>query len=293
MVSVDLHVHTEYSDGSFSPEYVLSLAKKRNLKAIAITDHDVITAVKDSITIGKKLGIEVIPGIEFSAEVNCSKDTIHLLGYFFNPDNKDIDLFSKKTDKEKANSTRHRLEIANKKFRCNISYLEVAAKTKGVPSQPHIAMVLFDKGIVKSVAEGIKFFSKGGPGYVKGYKKIPAKKAIQMLHKAGGIAVLAHPFAYKKENKFTTKESVQKLIHELIDYGLDGIEVIAPNVTKEEKARALKICNKNNLIATGGSDFHNEQYLPENVLGGLAINYSVVSAIKRRLKEPNLQYSKI
>lgn len=278
---IDLHVHTCYSDGTKTPKEVVELAKERKLKAIAISDHDVISGINEAVQYGTTLGIEILSGIEFSAKVDCSKDSIHLLGYLFDIENPKIKEFSDSMEKIKKEVTLKKINLANKFLKVNITYDEISKKTKGIPGTPHIAMALLDKGYVKKFEDGIKLFTKGGPCCIKSKDKIHAKDAIKIIHDAGGIAVLAHLFAYRYENKFASKEEQEELLKELKSYGLNGVEIFIPTLTEKELVFGNQLSKKYNLIQTGGSDFHDEYFIPTNRLGSLNLSYAIVEEMKK------------
>lgn len=281
MERVDLHMHSTHSDGSLEPKDVVKLAKQRNLKAIAVTDHDIISGIKEAKEYGKKYGVEVLSGIEFSAKVNCSKDTIHLLGYLFDEHNPKIIEFSNKVENIKRKSTENKLKLLNEYMKTNINYEDVAKKTKGIPGSPHIAEFLFERGITKNFVDGIYLFEKGGACYSKSFEKIHAKDAINIIHSCGGVSVLAHLFVYKNCNKFVSKEEQEALVKELKSYGVDGVEIIIPKLSVDDLLFGDKLCKKYSLIQTGGSDFHDEKKLPDNILGKLNLDYTIVDNLKK------------
>lgn len=276
---IDLHCHTCYSDGSYTPEEVVRMAKKRNLRAIAITDHDTIRGVKEGVLWGKKMNVEVLTGVEFSATVSCCMNYIHLLGYLFDVNNRKIKKFTKDIENIKKKTVAEKLRLTNEYFKTTITYQEIASKNKGIPGTAHIIDALVDKGAVKKRDDAIMAFQSGLCRVSTGHM-IHAKQAIDALHAAGGIAILAHLFAYKLEGKFSTRTEQEALIKELKSYGLDGIELFIPNLTKGELVWGHKLSKKYDLIETGGSDFHDEKVIHENILGGLELDYSVVERMK-------------
>lgn len=281
MNKIDLHMHSCYSDGTSSPEEIVKLAKKRNLKAIALTDHDIISGIKEAKKYGKDYGIEVISGIEFTSRVNCSTESIHLLGYLFDEHNPKIIEFSKEVEDIKRKSTENKLKHLNEYMKINVSYNDVAKKTKGIPGSPHIAEYLLERNLVNNMKEGIYLFVKGGPCYSSASKKIFAKDAIDIIHSAGGVAVLAHLFAYKNENKFVSKSEQENLVKELKSYGIDGVEIFISKISDEDLIYGDELCKKYSLMKTGGSDFHDEKRLPNNILGRLDLDYKILEDLKK------------
>ena len=143
-------------------------------------------------------------------------------------------------------------------------------------------MVLLEKGYVKTIKEGILSMIKGGPCYIEYTDKtIPVSESIKIIHEAGGFAILAHLSAYKNENKFKTFEEQEELIKELIKYGLDGLEIYIPSATKEEIKFGEEMAKRYNLKLSGGSDFHNEEFIPENKLGFLDVSKGKLTILKK------------
>ena len=280
-MKIDLHTHTYYSDGSFSPKYVIDQAIERNVKYLAITDHDVIKGLKEAEDYSKNKPIKFIPGIEFSAKVNFSNDEIHLVGLYFNIHNKEIINFSEEIIKNKLEKTKAKLELLNTNLKTNISLDDLKKKTLGVPGAPHIWMTLMDLGLAKNIQEGRDLTVNNTKMLVfKEDKKINAKDAICMIHNAGGVAILAHLAAYKNEKKFISYESQEELIKELVSYGLDGIEIYIPNLTEEDKTFGERMLQKYNLKVSTGSDFHNEEFIPQNKIGFLDIEKEKITILK-------------
>lgn len=278
---IDLHTHTYHSDGSLSPKELVDFAIKRNIKLLAITDHDVISGVREVRDYSKSKNIVVIPGIEITSSVKNKKETIHIVGLYIDINSNKIKEMSDKIIKLKKYKTQKRLKLINKIFGGNINLEDLKKKTKGTPGLPHIGMVLLDKGYVKTIGEGIRSMTKGGICYINFSDKIiSAKEAIHIIHDAGGIAILAHLSAYKNEKKFITFEEQESLINELVEYGLDGLEIYIPDATKEEIAFGKRMAKKYNLKLSGGSDFHDEKFIPQNKLGFLDINKNKLTVIQ-------------
>lgn len=248
MQLIDLHTHSTYSDGTLSPRELINLAQKHNIEALALTDHDTINGIEEAVMQGQKLGIEVIAGIEISALHNNTN--MHILGYGFNVN--DNLLAESINTIQMARQERNKKIIEKlKKMGHEISYDELSREKGRQTGRPHIARLLVKKGYVKNIAAAFKYFLKdGGPAYEEGYK-LDAKDAINVIQKAGGLAVLAHPAKIS-----LSKTSVDNSIAQLASYGLDGIEVFYPRHSQKEIKKLKKIVALHNLLLTGGSDFH-------------------------------------
>jgi len=266
----DLHVHTNQSDGSFTPEQVVDLAIERGIKLLAITDHDATSGVEEAVNAGRNKGLKIVHGTEISCcSVACSKEEVHIVGLNIDINSQRLKTLCRDIAIFKKLNTQKELELVNKYFNSNITFDDLQKKTKGTPVRRHIGMALLDKGYVKDIKEGIKLVANGGSCSANFGEILQAKEAIEIIHEAGGIAILAHVAAYKNKNKFVSLESQEELIKELASYGLDGVEVYIPESTKEEKQFGLNMAQKYNLFVSGGSDFHDEALIPKNKLGFL------------------------
>ena len=249
MSRIDLHLHTTHSDGSFAPADVIGLAHKAGVTALAITDHDITTAIPEAVAAGQQLGIEIIPGIEISSSFGESE--LHVLGYFL--DWQDVllqeRLVTLRTSRHRRNpQIIERLQALG----IDITYDEVRA-VAGSDSvgRPHIARVLMDKKVVTSAKDAFdRFLANGKPAYVPRDLPSPAE-AIQWIKDAKGLAVLAHPTWVR-----TTEGTLTELVRQLKADGLDGVEVHYSTHTPRQTREYLSLAKQINLLVTGGSDFH-------------------------------------
>lgn len=248
----DLHFHSIYSDGSFTPEELADMASEKGLDTLALADHDTVEGVSEMVEAGEKKGIDVIPAVEFSTFQG--KAEIHILGYY-------IDYLSTPFLKKVKELFDLRLERARQmveklnELGINISYQEVEdmAADKYV-GRPHIARAMIRAGYIKDMGEAFTedYIGNGGKAYVDKYTLTPTD-AIKMIKKAGGIAILAHPFFINGGNSFTRED-----IKGLANNGLKGIEVFHSKHDKDISAYYLGIANDLDLLISGGSDFHGE-----------------------------------
>lgn len=251
MKRIDLHVHSTESDGTFTPTEIAFYAKAKGLDAIALTDHDTIKGVRRCMEAGKKVGLAVIPGIEFAVQHNNIE--IHVLGYNFDIDHPELNA-TLRTFLTNRTHRNEKMLAQLQSIGLNITMADVEATCQdpeGVITRAHFANALLNKGYVSSVTDAFhKYLSSGRPGYVSRSKVSPSE-CIRLIHDAGGIAVLAHPMIYG----LSFADTVQ-LIFELKSLGLDGVEVIYPKHTEETILDLFNICLQNKLVPTGGSDFH-------------------------------------
>ncbi len=246
---VDLHIHTTFSDGSFTPEEIIDKSLELNLKYIAITDHDTIDGLERAINYSKDKAITLIPGIEIS--INYRKGIFHLLGLGIDYKNIDIINFCKKV---MENRNQRNIELI-KNLNSNgykITLDEIKNNTESsVIGRPHIADTLIKKGYSKSYKEVFNnIIGVGSPSYV-GMKNSDIEEAIDIIHKAKGLAIIAHPLSLN-----LSWENFEKFLIEKKSQGLDGVEVFHPSYSMIRCNRVNTIADKLDLIKTSGSDFH-------------------------------------
>jgi predicted metal-dependent phosphoesterase TrpH len=273
---IDLHTHTTASDGSMTPEELVRHAYEKGLAAIAITDHDAMDGIEQALDEGRKLGIEVIAGVEISVDFDPE---MHLLGYFLNGHYEPI----LKSLEELRLMREHRNPKIIRKLNelgFDITMEEVNKKSDGVNvGRPHIARALLDKGYVGSIAEAFeKYLSTGKPAYFKKDKLSP-EEGVALIARSGGSPVLAHPVYLDMAGI-----DLEQLLPRLKAAGLKGIEAVYSENTKEQTAKLLKLAEANGLAVTGGSDFHGS-FKPHIEIGigrgSLSIPYELLDRLKR------------
>ena len=283
MHNIDLHLHTTYSDGTKSPEELITFIKGFGITTASVTDHDITDGTKEAIEIGQKLGMEMIAGIE----INClhNGNRMEILGYFIDPDNSELNKKIKemrefretRLDRIIEKLKKHNMEISKERV------LEIAGE--GSIGRPHIAQALLEKGYVSSPSEAFeKYLADGGPCHVD-RMKLSAQEAITLIKNSGGIPVHSHPGYFKGGN-------FKKHLTELKAMGLMGIEVIYPypksyNFPENKSDRVSfinllkKIAQENDLLMTGGTDFHgNNSY--QDLLNNINIPYEWIERLKEK-----------
>jgi len=274
---IDLHTHSTASDGSFRPAEVVRLAKVAGLKAMALTDHDTTDGLAEALAAGAELGVEVIPGVEISAQF--IDDTMHILGYF-------LDFRSGKLAERLAVLKQARKE-RNPKIVAKLNALGIPitmeqverASGGGQVGRPHIARALLESGYVSSMQQAFDIYLKnGGKAYVEKFRFPPAE-AMDMIREAGGVPVLAHPFTLGLGSASALKE----VLLDLKDQGLAGVEIFYADHSPEQEALYLKLAQELGLLVTGGSDFHGNNK-PDVTLGNIRsrnrLTYDLVTAMK-------------
>lgn len=271
----DLHVHTNVSDGTFSPRKVVEYAGMQGLDAIAITDHDTCAAIGPSLRAAETIGIEIIPGVELTAELD--DDEIHILGYF-------IDWQDKQFTQRLEEFCRVREERAKEILRrlgeqgIDLKYedlMDVAGPGPGSVGRLHIAQLLYRKGKVSSIKDAFtKYIGANLPAYVKKFKLSP-KEAVDMIKSVGGVAGLAHPKTINTDNK-----SLKDIVGMLAAEGIQAIEVYHSDHNAGDSAEFKKIADEYGLLITGGSDCHGLGK-KEVLLGKVKVPYELVEKLRQ------------
>lgn len=266
----DLHIHTNFSDGFYSPKEIVSMAKKRGLETISITDHDNVSALHEAIKYGEEIGIEVIPGVEISSDIKDKE--IHILGYFIDIDSQELEHYLNFFREERL---KRAIRIVNNlnSMGLPLRIEDVLEKSKNsAVGRPHIAQAMLEKKLISSYYEAFnKFIGNGGPAYEKKVHLSP-QSAFKIINDAGGLSFIAHP-GYME----------QSLLKELIDQGVDGIEVIHSSHSHDQVRFYRGIVNEYFLLESGGSDFHGGKREDEKNFGKFYTEQSVVEAMRKRL----------
>jgi len=248
---VDLHTHSIYSDGTNTPAELVAMAEERDLRALALTDHDTVAGIDELLSAGKGSMVETVPGIELSAE--CDQGTMHILGYFIDPANPAL---AGMLTKIRAGRTARNIEILKKLNRLGyvLRWSDLEKHTgKDVVGRPHFAEVLVERGYVKSRKMAFDLLlAKGRPAYAKRYH-CSASECIDLIRTAGGVAVLAHPATIHLPDA-----KLRALVGELKEQGLGGIEAYYAEHRPENRKKFIGWAEELGLLCTGGSDFHGE-----------------------------------
>lgn len=266
----DLHIHTHFSDSTSSPQEVAEQAHAAGVACIAIADHDIVEGVAPTMAAAAAYGIEVIPGVELSTQAN-GRD-IHMLGYLFDYENAEM--------RERLEGMQHsrgeRMRLMIEKLAglgvSGIEYDEVCALTEsGAVGRPHLATVMVRNGVVPNMQAAFdRYLADDRPAFVPKTKLTPVE-GIGLIRQYGGVAVLAHPM-------FTR---VDELIPQLVEAGMQGLEVYYPNCTPATTEFYAKLAKKHNLVATGGSDAHGDAK-KNTYLGKMTVPYEQVELLKER-----------
>lgn len=254
-LGIDLHIHSTASDGSLTPAEILDQAQKLNLAAIAITDHDSINGSREALETGIPSSLNFLSGVEISAAhppFFPGSGSFHILGYGIQLEDQALNQALNKLREARKNRNPKIVERLNE-LGFQISLEEINQTVGQVQlGRPHIAYAMMKKGFVKSIDEAFdKFLGTAKPAYVD-KERIACEDAVKMIRRAGGIAVLAHPGLLNVEDE----SKLAALIQNLIEIGMDGIEVYYPEHSPDQIKQYTQLAKKYDLLMTGGTDFH-------------------------------------
>lgn len=252
---IDLHTHSTFSDGTLSPDELVKTAVQLEIGAIALTDHDEIAGNQFALAAAEELPVEVVPGVELSIDYDLpARGHLHLLGLFIDYRNSALGealQTLRKARSRRASAIIKKLDEIN----INLSEEELLRRAgHGSIGRPHIASMLLEQGFVTNLVEAFKrFLAKGRPAYVP-KKKLPLSPAIQLIHQAGGLAILAHPVSLG----CSTYKKLGDHIKKFKAIGLDGLEVFYPSHDRYFTKWLKDFARQENLLISGGSDFHGQ-----------------------------------
>lgn len=279
---IDLHVHSNCSDGAFSPSKLVELARQEGLNAIAISDHDSVAGLAEGIEAAARLNIELIPAVELSVQYEVWQD-VHLLGYGLDYNDRG---FLRRLNGFREQRVHRNDKILARVNGCltdenhaTIGLDEVLLHARDVIGRPHIARALLARGYVKTVEDAFRRYLV--PCNIPKHYW-PINDAIAEIRRLGGVAVLAHPTSVT-----TDRQELRRIITDLAGQGLDGIEVFNNLAQADEMEFLRRRTEEAGLLITGGSDFHGiEQGLQMGRgRGGIRFSDTLLDPLKKRLSE--------
>ena len=275
MQKVDLHVHSNCSDGSMTPRELVRYAKSKGLAAIALTDHDSVDGVREAMDEGNKIGLTVVPGIELSAK---SETETHILGFYIDTESTILKETLKKVRQARDTRTRNTCrKLRELGFDVSIEEaLELAPS--GLIGRAHFAKLMVQKGYVSSVKEGFDKYLANGKYAYDGTQYLPPKDAVELIKESGGVSFLAHPHLTRLKGS-----ELIDFIKELKSYGLSGIEGYYNEYTPEMQDYFQDLAKKLDLDISGGTDFHGTMKPHIDIgigQGNMEIPISVLDRIK-------------
>ncbi|MFN0072556.1 MAG: PHP domain-containing protein [Chloroflexota bacterium] len=276
MGTIDLHSHTVASDGRLTPRELVQLAHRNGVQFLSITDHDTTDGLDEAIAEAAGLGIEIIPGIEVSCDIPGTE--VHLLGFYLNYNDPE---FQTKIAGFREGRVGRAQEMVRKlgELGAPITWERVKEIAgDGSVGRPHVAQALLEAGHIQAIPEAFdRWIGRNGPAYAE-REKLTLEDAIALIHSVGGIASIAHPYE---------SEGLMDLLPGLVSNGLDAIECYYTGYAADRRDPLLSFIRTNNLIASGGSDYHGFPMagLKEvtNVPGSVDVPVSVIDAMRDRL----------
>jgi 3',5'-nucleoside bisphosphate phosphatase len=280
---IDLHSHTNASDGSCTPAELISKAKKAKINLLAITDHDTIDGVEEGIHAGVVQGVHVIPGAEISVD-NPFSPSMHICCYNININNNTL--------QEALKHVQNAREERNPKIIKNLNQQGIAITIdevkkiagNGQTGRPHIAKAMLQKGYIENMAEAFdKYLANDAPCYVQ-KERLSLADAIEIVRQAGGITVLAHPGTIKTDHA----QDYKNIFAELKNMGISGIEAYSSHHTPEENKLFFNIATELNMMITGGSDYHGANH-PHISLGCFGADHTFpVNKLKTEFQKQSI-----
>lgn len=284
MQTIDLHTHSTASDGTYTPTELIEYAAEKKLAAIALTDHDTLDGIAEAQKASEKFGVRVINGAEFSTMYD--KISLHIIGLFLPPDANDI--------KSKLEYMKNARERRNIKMLENLQNMGIEISLEELKSQfpdsiisrAHIAQLLQQKGYVGSKNEAFdRYIGSRCKAYVE-KESLSPKETIELIKKAGGLAVWAHPVLCR-----VSDITLDKITAELKEYGLDAIEVHYPAYTAAETKYIKHLAEKYTLAHSGGSDFHGDIKPGLDLgtgYGKLCVPYEILEKLEKLRSDNNV-----
>ena len=280
MKTIDLHTHSLKSDGAQTPADVVRTAHAAGLSAIALSDHDNIEGVPEAMAEGQRLGIEVIPAVELSAQ---SDTELHILGYFIDINSKrlqDAMAYALEVRDQRQEETCRKLNEQG--FQITMDELREEAHGNPVLCRAHFAQIMVRKGYAESVKDAFNRYLSVGCYAYSNRQALTATEAVSLIREAGGIAVAAHLHLIKMPDP-----ELKEYLKSLIPYGLDGVEGYYTDYTEDMNTRYRAMAKELGLTISGGTDYHGANKPHISIgrgKGDLQIPYDVLEGLKARHK---------
>lgn len=267
---IDLHMHTTYSDGIHTPKQLVEKAKERSLDIISITDHDSVYAISEAVEYGNEVGVEIIAGVEISTDIEDKE--VHLLGYFLDIHNEELQKYLSFFREERYYRARRIIKKLNA-LGIDITIDDVMEESKNSAiGRPHIASTMVRAGYVDDYYEAFqKFLRDNGPAYERKIHVSP-QSALKLISDAGGLSFIAHPGHLK-----------ESILMNLINAGVDGIEVTHPSHNSYQIKFYRGIVNQYCLLESGGSDYHGGDKGDDDNFGQYLLPSSRLDAMRQML----------
>lgn len=264
-IMLELHCHSQYSDGTLTPTQLVQTAAAAGVKVLALTDHDTMSGCSEAAEAAQIYDLTIVPGVELSTVYRGR--SMHILGFYPDGDRLEAPL------RERLQGRKQRSQQMLDKL-SKLGYaLELPQLGEGVaPSRPHLARALLAAGYVNSWEEAFdRFLGEGKPAYV-GYAKFSAEEGIALLRSCGAVPVWAHPYLF-------AGGPVEEVLPHLVAAGLMGVEVYHPHHRRSQQERLQQLCQQHSLLMTGGTDYHGPG-LGAKALNSFALPISLLPPLK-------------
>ena len=275
----DLHVHSHFSDGTWSPEELVAEAERLGLDAVALCDHNTVDGVPRFMAAGQGSSVQTVAGIEFSTDFQGTE--LHILALFVQPEHYDTINAMMEDWKKKKEQSNIDLVAALNRAGYDISYAEIREKGNGYINRAHIAAELTKKGYTESAQDAFKKLLNPSKGFYQPPEKLLAYDIIRFIKSIGAVAVLAHPFLNLDE------AGLRSFLPKAVACGLDGMEVLYPKYKPEQTVLAERIAEEFGILGSGGSDFHGDNK-PDIAMGSgrgtLAVPTEYLLKLRQRAK---------
>jgi hypothetical protein len=270
----DLHIHSSYSDGAWSPKKILEEASNRRLHTISITDHDTFSGSVMAWNMADQYPVEVILGIEFSC--THQGEDVHVLGYFLQDVSMELESFLLELQ-QRRRSRAHQMVACFQTLNIDLSHMDLDGYGDSI-GRPHFAKELLRLKVVQTFDEAFeKYLKRGRPCYIENVK-VSVKECIEIIGRYGGVSVLAHPGLLKSPD----------ILESLLDFQPDGLEVYHSKHSQKDRIRLYNIAKNQGLLVSGGSDFHEETKNRLVGIGSEKIPVRYVESLKDKIN--SMQY---
>jgi hypothetical protein len=276
---IDLHTHTIASDGELTPQELVAQAASLGIQVLGITDHDTTEGLPAALEEAGRWDISIVPGVEISTV--SDREEIHLLGYFVELDNPELQTLLARTRKARRERAQKMLvRLAGLGLPIEWGRLVEISGGTGSIGRPHVAATLLEAGHVDSYDEAFNLWiGRDCPAYVERYKLSP-EEAIRLIRSSGGLPVLAHPYAFSRTGQQRAGLDLSNWLPRLRRAGLEGIEIYYPRYPRRASRHLLTQAIRHGLVITGGSDFHGG--LLSNSLGAVHVPWAVWQGLQQR-----------
>ncbi|MCS7050565.1 MAG: PHP domain-containing protein, partial [Thermomicrobium sp.] len=268
MGTVDLHTHTNASDGLLTPEELVQLAAARGIRVLGITDHDTVAGIEPAQLAAAPLGVTIVPGIELSTAVETGE--VHILGYFLDPRSPTLSAhLTRLITARRERAARIAAQLRQLGFPCTLEDLEAIAGG-GTITRAHAARLLLARGYVASLDEAFdRYLGRNRPAYVPRSYPTPAQ-AVAIVRASGGVPVLAHP---------QSVDDLESVLAELVPVGLAGLEAWYAEYPPSVQQDLVELARRWRLVPTGGSDYHCPGFRAGRELGSVDVPPETVTAL--------------